>query len=144
MIEQPLTGRKLNGYGKRPFVIAAIVIGCTAVTTAAFFAVLAGVFLYSVKYTDEYKCAISQIKNDRQVKSILGEPIEPGFFAFLSSSRRNNSERSAYFQTSVFGPNASGTLYVSSFRGRLGSNFQMSLKTNSESREIYNGQYPCN
>ncbi len=143
MIEQPLTGQELNGYGKRPFIIAAVVIGFIAVITAALVAIIAGVFLYSVKYTDEYKCAISQLKNDGQVKNILGEPIEPGFFAFLSSSRTNNSERSAYFQTSVSGPKDSGTLYVSSFRGRLGSNFQMSLNTKSESREIYNGLYPC-
>lgn len=45
--------------------------------------IVGGVLLLGNKFTDEYQCALSEIKKNRDVENLLGEQIE---FVFLLSA----------------------------------------------------------
>ncbi len=103
---------------------------------------LASAFFMGVKATDEYECAIRTLRASPEAKRLLGEPMEPGFFATGAFSLKSN-DRNVTFTTNVTGPKSSGELSVVSVRDAFDSNFLMSLEVGGHRTAIHTEEYPC-
>lgn len=112
------------------------------ITVIGTFGTIGGVILFGNKNTEEYKCAISEIKKNKEVLNLLGEPIEAGWFAPGDFSLKY-SERTVSFITSINGSKGSAMLSVESFRNPIGSKFKMSLSKDGQEITLHNGTYPC-
>ncbi len=143
---EPLGSEPLGMHGnkksRKAFWIIAIVVLTTLVSTLGTCGTVGGALLFGNKLTDEYKCAMAEVKKNKEVVKLLGEPLEAGLFAPGNYSRKN-SQKNVSFQTSLTGSQGSGTLYVRSFSSPLGSNFQMSLVKDGTELTLYNGVYSC-
>ncbi len=103
---------------------------------------IASAFVFGVKATEEYDCAMKTLRANSDAKRLLGEPMEPSFFTtgVVSIDGRN---RNVTFNTTVTGPNGSGELSVVSVREALDSDFIMSLNVGGNRTSIHFGKYPC-
>jgi hypothetical protein len=104
---------------------------------------IAYIFLFAPKFTEEYSCAMAQLRKNAEAERLLGSPIEAGFIAtgnFSMGSRGRNT----HFTTSVSGPKGEGTLKARAYRhDGLGSNLEMILEINGKHIELYDAVYPC-
>lgn len=105
-------------------------------------ALLGGAFFLGVKATDEYECAISTLRANPEAKRLLGEPMEPSFFASGAFSLKGR-DRNVTFTTTVTGPKAAGDLSVVSVRDAFNSDFLMSLEVGGQRTAIHADKYPC-
>ncbi len=124
---------------------ASIVFKATVplVFVAAVIGFVVYILLFAPKFTEEYSCAMSELRKSSDAASLLGSPIEAGLFATGNFSM-STTGRKANFETSVFGPKGDGTVRARAFRDEnTGSNLKVTLETGGNQREIYNGVYPC-
>jgi hypothetical protein len=103
---------------------------------------LASTFFMGVKTTDEYKCAITTLRASPEAKRLLGEHMEPSFFASGAFSLKSN-DRNVTFTTKVTGPKSTGELSVVSVRDASDSDFLMSLEVGGQRTAIHTDKYPC-
>jgi hypothetical protein len=102
------------------------------------------IFGFSIKGTREYACALDQVRRSDMVAQALGEPIKPGFVAWLFSRETGGAQASATFATSISGPRGRGRIRVDSYRAPVGSYLLVQLKANGQDWvDVYSGSYPC-
>jgi hypothetical protein len=117
-------------------------IGTLALSTL-FIGFMLFIFGFSIKTSQEYDCVISMAKRSREVVAVTGEPIEPGFFAWISYFESGGGVRQGHFSTSVSGPQGKGRVSASFYRTPVGSSLDIWFKTGGEEVSIYSGDYPC-
>ena len=115
--------------------------------TITFFLLLGGFFLavfgWGIKLTDAYGCSVAEARRSPVVISEIGEPIEPGFFAWCFAYRQEASVTDTAFSTELKGPKGQGTLRVYWYRAPVGSSLRMEFESNGRSQIIYSGPITC-
>jgi hypothetical protein len=94
-------------------------------------------FAFAAKYTEEYACVLRFVQADQAVLQTIGEPVEPGLFAWSSYFALEGSVRQTAFSFSVTGPKGHGQVKATSYRAPTGSFITIRF----EGQEIYNGVY---
>lgn len=100
-------------------------------------------FGWAIKLTDAYTCAIAQARRNAVVIAALGEPIEPGFFAWSGAYRREASVTDTSFRTELHGSKGRGTLRVYWYTAPIGSSLRMDLEKDGRSQIVYSGPVNC-
>jgi hypothetical protein len=142
---EPLGGQPIGMQGQKSRKGCWIGVSIALIVFSSIFGVfgiVGGALLMGNKNTKEYECAISEVRKNKQVIDLLGEPIETGWIAPGNLSIKD-SQRVVNFSTSLTGPKGNGTLYVKSFRNPIGSSFQMLLTIDGKDITLHNGTYPC-
>ncbi len=141
---EPL-GRQPIGMQKRSrkgcWIIGIIVFMTTVPTIAIMVFVFGGVF-FGTKSIEEFGCAMTEIRKNKQAIELLGEPMTESYFV-LPSIEISGTKRDVNFQVSMSGPKGSGTLMVVSYRDSFRSDFQMMFNKDDKGVILYNGIYPC-
>lgn len=96
-------------------------------------------FAFAAKYTEEYSCVLKFVQADQTVLQTVGEPVEPGLFAWSSYFALEGSVRQIAFSFDVTGPKGRGQVEATSYRAPTGSFITIRF----EAQEIYNGIYSC-
>jgi hypothetical protein len=113
----------------------------------AFFLCFGGFFFvlfgWAIKLTDAYACSVGQAGRNAAVIAELGEPIEPGFFAWSGAYRREASVTDTSFRTELYGPKGRGTLRVYWYTAPVGSSLRMDLEKDGRSQTVYSGPVNC-
>jgi len=104
---------------------------------------MAYIFGFSIKGTDEYACAMRQVRGSDLVEREVGTPIEPGVFAITYSRETGGAQASATFATSISGPLGRGKIRVDSYRAPVGAYLLVQFKGNEDWVDVYSGSYPC-
>ena len=67
-----------------------------------------GIFVYAfglyVKGADAYACSLAEARRSLAVVAELGEPVEAGFFAWISNYSQEGSATDTLFRTALAGP----------------------------------------
>ncbi|HEY5883787.1 MAG TPA: cytochrome c oxidase assembly factor Coa1 family protein [Pyrinomonadaceae bacterium] len=105
-----------------------------------FFFVLFG---FAIKWTEAYACSIAEARRSQAVIAQLGEPIDPGFFAWSFGYSHELSVTDTSFSTVLNGPKGTGTLRVRWYDSPVGSSLQMVLDKDGTQQSIYSGPIPC-
>jgi hypothetical protein len=127
---------------KRTIIIIALAVIFPIVLTVGILAIVAFALLIGPKSTEEYTCAISQLKTNEQAVEMIGEKMEEGLYV-IPSININGPVRNVTFSTPISGSNGSFTLVVTSYRDVFRSDFRMGIQKDDELVEIYEGSYPC-
>ncbi len=92
-------------------------VGCLLplVLGAGIVFLVASLILGAIKSSDPYTQALARARADDRVKALLGEPIQPGFWA-SGNFQVNGSSGSADFSIPLSGPKSSATLYVTAVK----------------------------
>jgi len=115
----------------------------TLLAVAAFIGLFVYIFGFYVKSTDAYSCALAESRRNPVVIRELGEPIEPGLFAWSKSYSQEGSVTNASFGTNLTGPKGKGWLRVIWYRSPIGSAMQLELEKGSQIHMVYQGTIPC-
>ncbi len=126
MYGNPIGRRRFNPGCLWGIVILVAILGFVAVIVFSIF----GAFTSS----EPYQHALAVARNDETVTSIMGTPINPGFFTSGSMSEQGISG-SADLQIPISGPKKSGTLYVTAQR-RNGAWVYFTLAVNVDNQII--------
>ncbi len=106
-----------------------------------------GLFVYTfglyVKGTDAYACSLEVARRSPQVVAEIGEPMEPGLFAWISNYQSGGSVTDASFRTTLEGPRGKGGLKVRWYSSPVGSALRMELEKGGRRRIVYEGTIPC-
>lgn len=117
------------------------------ISSLALFAIVPLILLYvfgfSIKTTEEYACALQMVGRSDEVTRLIGEPLEPGLFAWTSFFESGGGERQGQFSTRLSGPRGRGRMIVRFYRTPVGEVLGIWLKTGGEEVELYDGDYPC-
>jgi nitrate reductase NapE component len=135
-------GRNRKSYKKLIIFLIVIVVIFPIVLTVGIFALIGGGLYYGTKSTEEFKCAMAEIRKDKNAIEILGEPIADGYLVW-PNIEISGSRRDVQFKVPVSGPKSSGSLTVISFRDGFRSNFSMQLESEGKQVQIYRGVFPC-
>ena len=100
-------------------------------------------FGFAIKWTEAYACSIAEARRSPVVISHLGEPIEPGFFAWSFGYSHELSVTNTSYSTVLTGPKGEGTLRVGWYKSPIGSSLQMTLEKDGSQHSVYNGTIPC-
>lgn len=147
MIE-PLGGHQLdtkkNGksYKKLIIILILFVVILPIVGMVGIFALVGGGLYFGTKSTEEFKCAMTKIREDKKAVEILGKPIEDGYLV-VPNIETSGARRDVQFSVPVSGSKTSGKLSVISFRDGFRSNFAMFLTVEGKDTTIYSGVFPC-
>jgi hypothetical protein len=101
------------------------------------------VFGYFIKTTDEYACVLQITQQDDELVRSLGEPIEPGFFAWLSNYGGEGQQFETSFRTAVSGPRDSGNIHAQIYLSPVGSAMTIKFSGDAGNILIYDGPYQC-
>jgi|GEM_PF-2484719 len=102
-----------------------------------------GIFGLSAKLTEAYSCSLSVARRSPVVVAELGEPVEPGFFAWLYGYSQEGSVTDTSFRTSLAGPKGEGTMRVGWYRSPVGSSLWIELEKGGRKQVVYSGTIPC-
>lgn len=105
-----------------------------------FFFVLFG---FAIKWTEAYACSIAEARRSPAGIAQLGEPIDPGFFAWSFGYSHELSVTDTSFSTALNGPKGTGTLRVRWYDSPVGSSLRMVLDKDGAQHSIYSGPIPC-
>ncbi|MGK0187162.1 MAG: hypothetical protein ACI9R3_002948 [Verrucomicrobiales bacterium] len=93
---------------------AALGCGCAllaVVGVIVFVCCIVGFVFSMIKNSDPYNHALAQARNNPQVVTALGEPIEPGWF-LMGNINLSGSSGNADISIPISGPNGNGQLNV--------------------------------
>ncbi len=139
---QPLSGGK-NGRSKlKLFGCIGIALIISGVIVVGIFSLVIGGLYFGTKSTEEFKCAIAEVRKNEKALAALGSPIEDGYLV-IPNIEISGSRREVYFSVPLTGPKGSGTLNVSSYRDQFRSDFMISLESGNKTETLYKGTYPC-
>ena len=113
------------------------------VAVLAFIGLFVYVFGLHAKSTDAYACALTEARRNPLLIAELGEPIEPGVFAWTSSYSREGSVTDAAFGTSLSGPKGKAWLSVRWYLSPVGSSMRLELEKDGRTSTVYGGTIPC-
>lgn len=106
-----------------------------------------GFFVYifglHIKGTDAYACALAEARRSPVVIAELGEPIEPGFFAWTSNYSQEGSVTDTSFRITLEGPKGKGGLKTRWYLSPVGSALHLELEKGGRRRVVYTGAIPC-
>ncbi len=107
--------------------------------------ILVFAFFFTIfpKTTAAYDCTMEQVRQSDLVVRALGEPLEPGFFALLSSHESSGSQSQTIFSTGIEGPRGKGRIRADAYRAPAGSYLLVQFKGEGDWTDVYNGSYPC-
>ncbi len=106
-------------------------------------ALFAFMFTYFIKMTDEYACVLQITRQNDDLVRALGEPIEPGFFAWSSKYGGEGQQFEASFGTAVSGPRDKGNIRAQIYRSPVGSAMTIEFSGAAGDVLIYDGPYQC-
>ena len=105
-----------------------------------FFVYIFGLY---VKGTDAYDCSLDVARHSPTVVAEIGEPVEAGFFAWISNYQQEGSVTDTSFRTTLEGPKGKGSLRVRWYNSPVGSALHMVLEKGGRARVVYEGAIPC-
>lgn len=105
--------------------------------------VLAFFFLFFIKTTEEYSCVLQTVQQDPDVVKALGEPVEPGLFAWMPFFESGGHVRQGYFTTTVSGPRGKGKIKADFYRAPVGSTLEILFEFEGDETVLYSGPYVC-
>jgi hypothetical protein len=121
---------------------------CGVLATLGFILVcilgMVSIFAFGIKFTDEYACAIAVAQRHELVIEELGQPLEPGFIAWMQGYESGGGEMQTAFSTSLSGPRGSGQVRAHVYRTPLGESFL--IEYNNQQGEwvrLHSGSNPC-
>ena len=145
---EPLGGHQLkasSGGRSRQCIIIVVLFSVIVpiVMTVGILGLVFGGLYFGSKSTEEYKCAMSEIKKNKQAIELLGEPIEDGYFV-MPNIEISGPIRRVNFSVPVSGSKGSGKLQVISFRDGFNSQFMMNLRGDGgKNLVLHKGSFPC-
>ncbi len=139
---EPIGVEQTRRSSKKLFVILALAIGLPIVMTVGILAMVFGGLFFGTTSVEEYKCAMSEIRKNKEAVDFLGEPMKESYFV-MPNIEISGSKRDVNFHVAVSGSKSSAILTVNSYRDRFQSNFQMYLEKDGKNIPLYNGVYPC-
>lgn len=92
----------------------AIALGCFTVFAAFAFAIVWFVFAL-IRGSEPYATAVSKAQADTRVREALGTPVQTGWWV-MGSMRTSGSSGKADLTIPLYGPKASGKLYVDGWK----------------------------
>jgi Cytochrome oxidase complex assembly protein 1 len=122
--------------------IIGFILFMTIVPTIVILAVVFGGLFFGVKSVEEYGCAMTEIRKNKQAIELLGEPMTEGTFV-LPNISISGTKRDVQFSVSMTGPKGTGKLMVVSYRDSFRSDFAMMMNKDEKGAMLYSGTYPC-
>lgn len=102
------------------------------------------IFLFSVKGTDAYACVLEEAERNPAITGVTGEPLEPGFLAFLSSRESQGSTARTIFSTNISGPQGSGRIRADVNQAPVNAFLLLQFRPEGGAWfDVYTGEYPC-
>jgi hypothetical protein len=102
------------------------------------------IFLFSVKRTDAYACALEQAARSSEVTRVTGQPLEGGILTYLSSRETQGATARTIFSTSVSGPLGSGRIRADINQAPANSFMLLQFEPDGgDYVDIYVGEFPC-
>jgi hypothetical protein len=96
-------------------------------------------FTFRIKTTDEYKCVVAFVKQNKTVIEEVGEPVKPSFMASSRYFKQEGRLREAVFSFEVSGPKGRGEISASTYRTPIGE----SMYIRFQGRDLYRGSFYC-
>ena len=115
----------------------------TLIALLSFVGFFVYIFGLYVKGTDAYSCSLDVARRSPALVAELGEPVEAGFFAWISNYESGGSVTDASFRTTLGGPKGEGVLRVRWYSSPVGSAMRLELEKGGRSRVVYEGTIPC-
>jgi hypothetical protein len=101
------------------------------------------VFAFSMRTSSEYRCAMQILGRSRQVLSMIGAPISPGWIAWTKYYESGGMVSQGVFWTYITGPEGIATVDVGFYRAPVGDSLEIWFTWKGEEIEVYDGTYPC-
>ncbi len=139
---RPLNAEKSGNSKLKLFGCIGVALIIAGVMVFGIFSLVIGGLYFGTKSTEEFKCAIAEVRKNEKAVAALGSPIEDGYLV-IPNIEISGSRREVYFSVPLTGPKGSGTLTVSSYRDQFRSDFMMSLESGNKTETLYKGTYPC-
>ena len=111
--------------------------------TVAFVGFMIYIFGFSIKGSVMYTCAVDKAKKNAQVVQLIGTPINPGTFAWITNYESSGSDETGHFSTLLSGPKGSGTLEVYGSHDRRGTDLDITFESEGETVQAYSGTAQC-
>ena len=124
------------------FLIVGVAVVIPVILAAGIIAIVFGGLYFGSKNTEEFVCAMSEIRKNEKAREVLGEPINDGYF-IIPNIEIKNGRRTVNVSVSVSGSKSDGTMTINSFRDNFRSDFLVNLEATGKTFEIYRGKYPC-
>ena len=121
--------------------------GCGCLSFLLFAVAFAGfmlfIFGFSIKDTTLYKCAVQLTQNNPEVVRLIGTPIKPGTFAWITNYKSSGSSESGHFSTDLSGPKGSGTLDVSGSHSGSNTVLNILFESGGQDVRVHSGSSTC-
>ena len=121
--------------------------GCGCFGTFLFLALFIGGMVYifglSIKTNPMYTCAVAEAQKNSAVVQLLGTPITPAFFAWISNFKSSGDLESGVFSTDLSGPKGSGSLRVNGTRDSNSLSLNVTFLKDGRTISILSGKPEC-
>jgi len=112
---EPGLPRKKSWWGRNWFWV--LPVGCLTpiLFCGGFFTLIISLVFGMIKSSYPYEDSLATVQSDQRVVSVLGSPVEPGFFV-TGQINLNNNSGNADIAYSISGPNGEGDVYVTAVK----------------------------
>ena len=100
-------------------------------------------FAFFIKTTEEYDCIMRTVVQHPDVVKEVGEPVEPGLFAWSPFFESSGHVRQGYFITRVSGPRGKGKIKADFYRAPVGATMTIYFESQGRETNLYDGPYVC-
>lgn len=100
-------------------------------------------FALFIKTTEEYDCIMRTVIQHPDVVAAVGEPVEPGVFAWSPFFESGGHVRQGAFTTTVSGPRGKGRIKADFYRTPVGATMTIYFESQEEEITLHDGAYVC-
>lgn len=119
-------------------------VGCfVGIAVVLFISFFVYTFLFSMKGTEIYNCAVSEALKNPKITEKIGTPIETSFWVWMDSYSSGRFSENTQFSLTLTGPKGRGSLYVRAYKDIQASAMTLILEQNGRQEVVQSGVYPC-
>ncbi len=121
--------------------------GCGCFSLLLFLTAFAGlmifIFGFSIKGSVLYQCAVQKAQSNADVIKLIGLPIKPDTFAWVSSYESSGPRETGHFTTQLSGSRGSGLLEVDGTHNSRGTNLDVTFESGGKTVRVNSGAAIC-
>ena len=120
-------------------------IGCliAVLLFVVFMGGMAYLFLFSMKRTETYKCAVAEAAKNPKILEKIGAPVEPGLLVWMDSYSAGRFTEESHFNFALSGPKGSGRLYVRALKDIQYSSMELIFEKDGQEEIVQSGINLC-
>jgi hypothetical protein len=104
---------------------------------------MAYLFLFSMKRTEIYKCAVAEAAKNPKILEKIGAPVETGLLVWMDSYSSGRFTEEAHFNFALSGPKGSGRLYVRALKDIQYSSMELIFEKDGQQEIVQSGINLC-